>query len=171
MRPCKHCLRDDTKYSCIICGCAVCQVCSIKADESDEEYIEKEKNVGYCKSCNKPSGLGISGKRRNPSDEEDGISSIGIVYKNKPTKQTSLASFFGGKAKTTLPKRTKPQDETKKTSSKPRMVTVDTVTNSWIEQILAGSNAREWLEFDVDGKYAINLRCKVTFLLNILILS
>ena len=46
---CKFCNRENTKYSCIFCGCyRVCNVCAVPVYESKEGYDEQnyqEKDV------------------------------------------------------------------------------------------------------------------------------
>lgn len=39
------------------------------------------------------------------------------------------------------------------------MVTVDTVENSWKTKILAAYEPELWFEYDVEGNYAVQLRC------------
>lgn len=168
MPTCTECSRPDTKYSCISCGSAICQVCSSTANENEEGYSEQDKHVGFCSICITP---GTSGTKRavnfdemsGSEDDSTGINVVKTVYKTITTKkQASLNSFFGGKAKPTPPKKAKVDQKKKST---PRMVTVDTVRKNWIENILAKYDAREWLDYDTDGKNAINLRCKVNYLL------
>ena len=45
---CKFCSRENTKYSCILCGNRVCNVCAAPADESQEGYDEQNYQVGEC---------------------------------------------------------------------------------------------------------------------------
>ena len=45
---CKFCNRKNTKYSCILCGNRVCNVCAVRVDESQEGYDEQNYQVGKC---------------------------------------------------------------------------------------------------------------------------
>ena len=46
---CKFCNRENTKYSCIFCGCyRVCNVCAVPVYESQEGYDEQNYQVGKC---------------------------------------------------------------------------------------------------------------------------
>ena len=46
-----------------------------------------------------------------------------------------------------------------------RTVSVETVRNSWFTEGLAEYDGEKWLEYDVDGKLAKNLRCKVNVII------
>ena len=37
-----------TKYSCVLCGSRVCNVCAVSVDESQEDYDEQNYQVGKC---------------------------------------------------------------------------------------------------------------------------
>ena len=43
----------------------------------------------------------------------------------------------------------------------PRLVKYKTVEENWIEKSLVPFHARIWLQYEKDGEYATNLRCKV----------
>ena len=45
---CKFCNRKNTKYSCILGGNCVCNVCAVRVDESQEGYDEQNYQVGKC---------------------------------------------------------------------------------------------------------------------------
>ena len=46
---CKFCNRENTKCSCIFCGCyRVCNVCAVPVYESQEGYDEQNYQVGKC---------------------------------------------------------------------------------------------------------------------------
>ena len=78
----------------------------------------------------------------------------------KKKKQQTLTSFFTG-GSTKQPLRHSRELKLKKKTIEKRTVTVDTVEKSWKECILAEYNANDWLQYDIDGKHAKNLRCKV----------
>ena len=60
-----------------------------------------------------------------------------------------LALYFHGKTKKTS------------SSSVPRLLEYKIVEKNWIEKSLVPFNARNWLQYDKDREYAINLGCKV----------
>ena len=43
---CKLCNRENTKYSYILCGNCVCNVCAVPVDESQEGYDEQNYQLG-----------------------------------------------------------------------------------------------------------------------------
>ena len=45
---CKFCNRKNTKYSCILCGNRVCNVCAVPVDESQEGYDKQNYQVRKC---------------------------------------------------------------------------------------------------------------------------
>ena len=45
---CIFCDRKETKYSCIICGNTVCNICSKVVNDEDEGYDEMNYRVGKC---------------------------------------------------------------------------------------------------------------------------
>ena len=45
---CKFCNRENRKYSCILCGNRVCNICAVPVDESQEGYDEQNYQVGKC---------------------------------------------------------------------------------------------------------------------------
>ena len=45
---CKFCNRENTKYSCILCGNRVCNVCAVTVDESQEGYGEHNCHLWKC---------------------------------------------------------------------------------------------------------------------------
>ena len=47
---CSVCLRAS-KYKCIKCNIAICNVCSTALSSNTEGYCEEEKKIGYCENC------------------------------------------------------------------------------------------------------------------------
>ena len=45
---CKFCNRENTKYSCILYGNHVCNVCAVPVDESQEGYDKQNYQIGKC---------------------------------------------------------------------------------------------------------------------------
>ena len=45
---CKFCNRENTKYSCILCGNRVCNVCAGPVDKFQEGHDEQNYQVGKC---------------------------------------------------------------------------------------------------------------------------
>ena len=45
---CKFSNRVNTKYSCILCGNRVCNVCAVPVDESQEGYDKQYYQIGRC---------------------------------------------------------------------------------------------------------------------------
>ena len=45
---CKFCNRENTKYTCSLCGNRICNICTVPVDESHEVYDEQSYQVGKC---------------------------------------------------------------------------------------------------------------------------
>ena len=134
-------------------------ICSVPAQEHKLGYSEENYRVGKCKDCQ----TSLSMKESEPPPQKK--------FKTGSKKQAQLTSFFS-----------KPQSQTEKPiattsmltegeTSKSlqdvkakeikRTVTVETIEKSWKTKQLARYDADVWLSYDVDEKYARNLRCNV----------
>ena len=49
-RECSVCLRVS-KYKCIKCNIAICNVCSTAVSGNTEGYCKEEKKIGCCENC------------------------------------------------------------------------------------------------------------------------
>ena len=77
---CTFCGERETKYSCITCNLAICNVCSVSADTKIDGYNEEDKKVGFCKKC-------------SPENE---VVEISASKREPPTKkQRTIHSLFG----------------------------------------------------------------------------
>ena len=45
---CKFCNGENTKYSCILCGNRICNVCAVPIDGSQEGYDKQNYQAGKC---------------------------------------------------------------------------------------------------------------------------
>ena len=45
---CKFCNRENTKYSCILSGNRLCNVCAVPVDKSQEGYDQQNYQAGRC---------------------------------------------------------------------------------------------------------------------------
>ena len=91
---------------------------------------------------------------KRKSDDE-----LEILEKPVKKKQILLNIFFGCSSTSNNAKN---DSKTKKTtSSAPVLVKYKTVEENWIEKSLVPFDERIWLQYDKDGEYATNLRCKV----------
>ena len=91
-------------------------------------------------------------KRKSDDDLE-------ILEKPVKKKQILLNSFFS--CSSTSNNANSDSKTKKTTSSAPRLVKYKTVEVNWIEKSLAPFDAKIWLQYDKDGEYATNFRCKV----------
>ena len=53
------------------------------------------------------------------------------------------------------------QGENSKGQTPKRMVSAETVERNWKVETLAAFDANKWLDYDIEKKNAVNLRCKV----------
>ena len=82
--------------------------------------------------------------------------------KEKKKSQSTLSIYFGGSTPSAKSKVEKEKVSAKRPA---RTVSVETVRNSWFTEGLEEYDGEKWLEYDVDGKLAKNLRCKVSVII------
>ena len=159
---CSVCQRPDTKYSCVDCAVIICNVCSVPAQEHELGYSEENYRVGKCKVCQTPT----STKESQPPLQKK--------FKTGSKKQAELTSFFSkpqcqsekptaatSTSTSTEGETNKSQQDVKAKEVVKRTVTIETIEKNWKTKQLARYDADVWLSYDVDGKYARNLRCTV----------
>ena len=161
---CVKCSRENTKYKCISCGLRVCQVCSLQAPSGTPGYSEEDKTLGFCSEACRPGPASQTSAKKRPAFSDHS--------ETKPTsasgKQASLTSYFNlsKKQKKTDDSRDEEKDDKQaesesKEKGKKRMVSAETVERKWKRETLAAYDADKWLEYDIEKKNAVNLRCKV----------
>ena len=150
MDKCIECDRESTKYTCITCARHICQICSIKASESDQGYSEENKTLGWCNECTK------SNKKRSLVET---INVENVTAKKAKFSQKKVIDFFGGSKKKAV------ESNTTKSGKKSTLRTLTTATaQKWIDTTLVEYDAIHWFKYEEDGGLAVNLKCEVSFL-------
>ena len=137
---CYACNKPDSKYSCIKCDIAICNICSISAKENDKGYPEELYKVGFCTKC-------ITPKNSDPPPAK---------------KQKTIFSAFGMKQKPQVADINNPKILTDTTEKEPiiRKVTAATI-EKWKSELVDFA-VNEWLYYEKDASgVPTALFCKI----------
>lgn len=161
MESCLVCERE-TKYTCVWCRRAICNVCSLSVVEETPGYNEEGYSIGRCPEgkCHIVEG-----------DKDDDIT---ILTEEPPVKkakvQGNVMSYFSSsnmkKKEKNIPIKASCSTGVKRTvqlkvceGKAKRSISVDTVKTSWIPQLLKGCKPELWFTFENDGKYLKSMKC------------